>query len=131
VDRLPYLCLTTKLLYGRCGVVDYEGWEQMTCIGLKSGARWRSTKGNRDVVTEKPISGKAGLLIVLGIVVALIVVGSWIYYNSDEQRLERCEKEQAQEFSNNPQGQYIIANGGYLPATLAIEECEKQLGIKA
>jgi hypothetical protein len=64
------------------------------------------------------------------LVVALIVVASWwFWYNSAEQKLQRCIKAESNAYYASSEGQELHRKGTDPPVGLFILECN-QMGIK-
>jgi len=70
-------------------------------------------------------------------IVAMVIIGfiCWVFwYNSPDQKLQRCITAEGQEWENkvqtDPQAQRIHDAGGDPPMALALLDCDDKLGIK-
>jgi hypothetical protein len=64
------------------------------------------------------------------LVAPLIIVGAYLWwYNSSEQKLQRCVKAQSDHFISTSEGQELHRRGSDPPERLFVLECN-QLGIK-
>jgi hypothetical protein len=64
------------------------------------------------------------------LVAPLIIVGAYLlWYNSSQQKLQRCVKAQSDHFISTSEGQELHRRGSDPPESLFILECN-QLGIK-
>jgi hypothetical protein len=68
--------------------------------------------------------------LILLCVVPLIILACWLFwYNSSQQKLQRCIKAESDHFYSTSEGQELHRRGSDPPASLFVLEC-KQIGVK-
>jgi hypothetical protein len=78
---------------------------------------------------------KVAISIAVPVILVLIGFTCWVsWYNSPDQKLQRCITADRQEWEakvqTDPQAQMIHNAGGDPPMTLALLDCDDKLGIK-
>jgi hypothetical protein len=78
---------------------------------------------------------KVAIAIAVPVFIILIGLVCWVnYYNSPDQKLQRCITAEGQQWEarvqTDPQAQMIHNAGGDPPMTLAVMDCDNKLGIK-
>lgn len=59
----------------------------------------------------------------------IMLIGWFVWYNSDQQRLQRCVDAQSDHFYSTSEGQDLHRRGSDPPATLFVIECN-QMGVR-
>jgi hypothetical protein len=62
-------------------------------------------------------------------IVTVVILSFWLWYNSGQQKLERCVKAQSDQFYSTSVGKEVHSHGSDPPRDLFVMECN-QMGIK-
>jgi hypothetical protein len=68
-------------------------------------------------------------MIAIAVLLAVIVVGWLVHYNSDDQRLQRCVHAEWSAYDADPKSQYLYDHGVPPPVYVFTLDCKQKLGI--